>query len=72
MARLNMVERYVTKLSRESPSVRTAAGAIVRATLLLVVGSGILIRILDPKEYGTSGWGCGGRSRPLRRWATGT
>ncbi len=46
-----MVERYVAKLSRESPSVRTAAGAIVTATLLLVVGSGVLIRLLDPKEY---------------------
>jgi voltage-gated potassium channel Kch len=48
-----MVERYVTKLSREPPSVRTAAAAIVSATLVLVFGSGILIRLLDPKEYGS-------------------
>ncbi len=48
---MNMVERYVAKLSREPPSVRTAAGAIVTATLVLVVGSGVLIRLLDPKEY---------------------
>jgi voltage-gated potassium channel len=47
-----MVERYVTKLSREAPSVRTSAAAIVTATLVLVVGSGVLIRLLDPKEYG--------------------
>jgi len=46
-----MVERYVTKLSREAPSVRTAAGAIVTATLVLVIGSGVLIRLLDSKEY---------------------
>jgi voltage-gated potassium channel len=52
MARINMVERYVTKLSREAPSVRTSAAAIVTATLVLVAGSGVLIRFLDPKEYG--------------------
>src|SRR5580765_5925416 len=46
-----MVERYVTKLSREAPSVRTAAGAIVTATLVLVIGSGVPIRLLDSKEY---------------------
>ncbi len=47
-----MVERYVTKLSRKAPSVRTSAAAIVSATVVLVVGSGVLIRLLDPNEYG--------------------
>jgi voltage-gated potassium channel len=53
VARANVVERYVARLSREAPSVRTSAGAIVTATLVLVVGSGLLIRLLDSSEYGS-------------------
>jgi voltage-gated potassium channel Kch len=33
--------------------VRTSAAAIVTATLALVAGSGVLIRLLDPREYGS-------------------
>lgn len=43
----------MSKLSREPPSVRTAAAAIVTATLAIVVGSGVLIRLLDSREYGS-------------------
>ena len=43
----------MTKFMREPPSVRRAAGVIVTATALVVVGAGILIRILDHTEYGS-------------------
>ncbi len=33
------------------PSVRTAAGVIVTATAIVVVGGGILMRIIDHEEY---------------------
>jgi len=41
----------MSRFLREPPSVRTAAGVIVTATLLVVVGGGILIRLVDEKEY---------------------
>jgi len=41
----------MSKFLREPPSVRGAASVIVTATALVVVGSGILIRVLDHKEY---------------------
>jgi len=36
---------------REPPSVRIAASVIVTATALIVVGGGVLIRVLDHSEY---------------------
>jgi voltage-gated potassium channel len=36
---------------REPPSVRNAAGVIVIATTVVVVGAGVLIRVLDHEEY---------------------
>jgi voltage-gated potassium channel len=36
---------------REPPSIRTAASVIVTATALVVVGGGVLIRVLDHQEY---------------------
>jgi len=36
---------------REAPTVRTAAGVIVAVTALVMVGSGIAIRVFDHKEY---------------------
>jgi voltage-gated potassium channel len=41
----------MSKFLREPPSVRLAAGVIVSATTLVVVGGGILMRLLDHKEY---------------------
>src|SRR4051812_24999473 len=36
---------------REAPTVRTAAGVIVAVTALVMVGSGIAIRVFDHREY---------------------
>lgn len=43
----------MTKFLREPPKLRTAASVIVTATVLVVVGGGVLFRILDPSEYPT-------------------
>jgi voltage-gated potassium channel Kch len=50
-ARANLMERRMSKFLREPPSVRLAAGVIVTATGLVVVGAGVLIRVLDHTEY---------------------
>jgi voltage-gated potassium channel Kch len=50
-ARPNLLERRMAKFMREPPSVRTAASVIVTATALVVVGGGVLIRVLDHSEY---------------------
>jgi voltage-gated potassium channel len=47
------IEKRMAKLVREPPSVRRAAGVIVTATALVVVGAGILMRVLDHTEYGS-------------------
>ena len=41
----------MSKFLREPPSVRLAAGVIVTATALVVVASGVLMRVLDHSEY---------------------
>ena len=51
--RPRVIERRMSKLLRKPPSVRLAAGVIVTATALVVIGAGILIRVLDHKEYGS-------------------
>ena len=51
--RPNLVERRMTKLLHEPPSVRTAAGVIVTATALVVVAGGVAMRLLDHDEYGS-------------------
>jgi voltage-gated potassium channel len=48
---MNPLERRLSRFLREPPSVRTAAAVIVTATLLVVVGSAIVIRLVDEKEY---------------------
>jgi voltage-gated potassium channel Kch len=45
------MERRMSKFLRSPPSVRLAAGVIVTATAIVVIGGGALIRILDPSEY---------------------
>ncbi len=57
LPRPNLVERSTSKFLREPPSVRIAARVIVVATLMVVVGGGILMRIADHKEYPTVGVG---------------
>ncbi|MFL5965778.1 MAG: potassium channel family protein [Gaiellaceae bacterium] len=49
--RPNLIERRMSKFLRAPPSIRVAAGVIVTATAIVVVGGGILIRILDHREY---------------------
>jgi voltage-gated potassium channel len=49
--RLNPIDRRMARFLREPVSVRNAASVIVGATLLLVVASGVAIRILDHREY---------------------
>jgi voltage-gated potassium channel len=50
-SRVNLLERRMSKFLKQPPSVRVAAGVIVTATTLIVVGGGILIRVIDHKEY---------------------
>jgi voltage-gated potassium channel len=49
--RANLIERRMSKFLREPPSVRLAASVIVTATALVVVGGGVLIWVLDHREY---------------------
>jgi voltage-gated potassium channel len=51
VGRFNLLERRVTRFLSEPPSVRNAAGAVVTATALVVVVSGVLIRLLDANEF---------------------
>ena len=57
MGRLNPIERRMERFMREPPSVRNAAGVIVLATTVVVVGAGILIRLIDSEEYPDIGIG---------------
>jgi voltage-gated potassium channel len=41
----------MSKFLREPPSIRIAASVIVVATAMVVVGGGVLIRVLDHSEY---------------------
>jgi voltage-gated potassium channel len=43
----------MSKLLREPPSIRLAASVIVAATAIVVVGGGVLIRLVDHREYST-------------------
>jgi len=51
MGRLNLIERRLERYVREPPSVRNAAAVIVLATVVVVVGAGVLIRLIDREEY---------------------
>lgn len=57
MGRLNLIERRLERFMREPPSVRNAAGVIVIATTVVVVGAGILISVIDSEEYPDIGVG---------------
>lgn len=57
MGRLNLIERRVERFLREPPSVRNAAGVIVVATTVVVVGAGVLITLIDNQEYPNVGIG---------------
>jgi voltage-gated potassium channel len=51
LPRANLLERRMSKFLREPPSVRAAAGVIVTATGLVVLGGGFLMWLLDHNEY---------------------
>jgi voltage-gated potassium channel len=57
MGRFNVLERRVTRFLSEPPSIRGAAGVIVTATALVVVGAGALISVIDSAEYPNLGIG---------------
>jgi voltage-gated potassium channel len=47
----NPIERRMSKFLQAPPSIRVAASVIVTATAIIVAGGGILIRVLDHREY---------------------
>ena len=51
VARPNLIERSLSRFLREPPSVRMAANVIVTATAVVVIGGGVLMRLLDHHEY---------------------
>jgi voltage-gated potassium channel len=57
MNRLNLIERRVSRFLAEPPTVRSAASVIVTATVVVVVGAGALISVLDREEYPDIGIG---------------
>ena len=57
MGRSNLLERRLERFLEEPSSVGNAVGVIVVATILVVVGGGVLITLLDPDEYADVGTG---------------
>jgi voltage-gated potassium channel len=51
MAPPKLIERRVSRFLSEPVSVRNAAGVIAGSTTLVVVASGVLMRLLDHDEY---------------------
>ena len=47
----SFLERKLSRILRDPPSIRAATGVIVSATLVVVLGSGVLIWALDHDEY---------------------
>jgi voltage-gated potassium channel len=57
MGRFNIVERRVARFLREPPTVRGATAVIVAATFLVVIGSALLMTVLDNGEFPSLGLG---------------
>ena len=51
IARLIIIERQMARFLRNPVSTRAALATIVTSTLVVVVGSGVLMRVLDHREY---------------------
>jgi voltage-gated potassium channel len=51
VARPRLIERRMTRFLHEPVSVRNAANVIVVATAVVVVASGVAMRVLDHEEY---------------------
>jgi voltage-gated potassium channel Kch len=57
MGRFNILERRVERFVQEPPTVRGATAVIVTATAVVVFGAGLLMTVIDNKEYPTFGIG---------------
>ena len=57
MGRFNILERRVERFVQEPPTVRGATAVIVTATAVVVFGAGVLMTLIDSKEYPTFGIG---------------
>jgi voltage-gated potassium channel len=57
VGRLNVFERRAARYFREPPSIRAAAAVIVSATIVVVIGAGVLISLIDRDEYPNVGIG---------------
>jgi voltage-gated potassium channel Kch len=51
IARFILIDKAMSRFLREPVSVRGAAATIVTATGVVVVASGVLMRVLDAREY---------------------
>lgn len=51
MSRVVLLERQMARFLRKPVTVRRAAGAIVSTTAVIVIASGLLMRVLDHREY---------------------
>ncbi|HUK45533.1 MAG TPA: potassium channel family protein [Gaiellaceae bacterium] len=51
MTRVLLLERQMARFLRKPVTVRSAASVIVTTTALIVVASGVLMRVLDHREY---------------------
>jgi len=51
VTRVLLFDRQLARFLRKPVTVRSAASVIVTTTLLIVVGSGLLMRVLDHREY---------------------
>ena len=51
MTRIVLLERQMARFLRKPASVRSAAGVIVSTTAVIVLASGLLMRVLDHREY---------------------
>ncbi len=51
MSRVLLLERQVARFLQKPVTVRSAAGAIVSTTAMIVIASGLLMRVLDHREY---------------------
>ncbi len=57
MGRWNLIERRLQRFVREPLSVRNAASVIVIATVVIVVGAGFVVTLIDGEEYPSLGIG---------------
>ena len=57
MGRFNILERRAARFLQEPPTVRGAPAVIVTATAAVVFGAGVLMTVIDSKEYPTFGIG---------------